>query len=227
MLFDFHTHTMLSDGCLAPMELVRRASVAGYRALGITDHVGPGSLRRVLAETQEDCAMARAHWDIVAIPGVELTHLPPAAIPEVARRAKELGAPLVVVHGETRAEPVAQGTNLAAVQCPFVDILAHPGILTLEQATLAARNGVFIEITTRRSHRTPNPEIARVARQAGARTLVNSDAHDPEDLLNLDLAVATARAAGFDDSQLPDVLEKNPALLLERVQALLTSHLPR
>ncbi len=38
MLYDFHTHTTLSDGVLLPMELIRRAIVNGYSALGISDH---------------------------------------------------------------------------------------------------------------------------------------------------------------------------------------------
>lgn len=218
MLYDFHTHTFLSDGSLSAMELIRRACVAGYGAIGITDHVGPGSLARVLSEIKQDCALARAHWGIMAIPGVELTHIPPAAIPELARRAKELGASLVVVHGETLSEPVIRGTNLAAVQCRYVDILAHPGALSAEEATSASKNGVFIEITTRKSHRQSNAEIAKATILAGALVLVNSDAHDPEDLLNLELATATAHAAGIHDSLVAGALERNPALLLERIR---------
>lgn len=222
MLYDFHTHTLLSDGSLSAMELIRRACIAGYGAIAITDHVGLGSMARVLAEIQQDCALARAHWDIMAIPGVELTHIPPAAIPDLARKAKELGASLVIVHGETLSEPVIRGTNLAAVQCPLVDVLAHPGTLSLEEAASASSNGVFIEITTRKSHCKPNPEIAKAAIQSGALTLVNSDAHDPEDLLNPELAAATAHAAGIPESLVTGTLERNPSLLLERIRRSLT-----
>ena len=126
MIYDFHTHTSLSDGSLSPIELIRRALVNGYKAIALTDHVAVGYLERIVKETMADCALARAHWDILAIPGVELTHVPPRAIGEVARRAKELGAWLVVVHGESLTEPVANGTNSAALQCSDVDILAHP-----------------------------------------------------------------------------------------------------
>src|SRR4030066_821736 len=101
MVYDFHCHTNLSDGALTAIELIRRAHLAGYKAIALTDHVGQGSLQRVLTEIIRDCALARAHWNILAIPGVELTHLPPAAIAETAREAKVLGAWLVVVHGET------------------------------------------------------------------------------------------------------------------------------
>ena len=38
-VYDFHTHTFLSDGVLSPMELIRRAHDKGYAAIAITDHV--------------------------------------------------------------------------------------------------------------------------------------------------------------------------------------------
>ena len=41
-------HTFLSDGVLSPVELIRRAHVAGYRVMAITDHVGAGNLEYVL-----------------------------------------------------------------------------------------------------------------------------------------------------------------------------------
>ncbi|MEJ2066471.1 MAG: PHP domain-containing protein, partial [Deltaproteobacteria bacterium] len=37
-MIDLHTHSLFSDGQLAPAELTRRFEVAGYRALAITDH---------------------------------------------------------------------------------------------------------------------------------------------------------------------------------------------
>jgi histidinol phosphatase-like PHP family hydrolase len=38
-MIDLHTHTIFSDGELIPSELVRRAEVKGYTAIGLTDHV--------------------------------------------------------------------------------------------------------------------------------------------------------------------------------------------
>ncbi|SVC01854.1 uncharacterized protein METZ01_LOCUS254708, partial [marine metagenome] len=47
-MYDFHTHTFLSDGVLSPIELIRRAIAIGYKTMAITDHVGPGNLEFVL-----------------------------------------------------------------------------------------------------------------------------------------------------------------------------------
>ena len=43
-MYDFHTHTFLSDGVLSPIELIRRAFVRGYRGMAVTDHVGLGNV---------------------------------------------------------------------------------------------------------------------------------------------------------------------------------------
>ena len=218
MVYDFHTHTTLSDGSLSPMELIRRACVAGYRAVGLTDHGALGSLSRFAQELSQDCALAGDRWGITALPGVELTHVPAAAVAEVARAAKEVGLWLVIVHGETISEPVEEGTNLAAVSCGDVDILAHPGLITLEEAELAARNGVFLELSARPAHAAANGQVARMARLAGAKLIVNSDNHDL-DLLSEEQARRIALAAGLEEKDLEEVLRINPQLLLEKILA--------
>jgi len=220
VLYDFHAHTFHSDGVLSPIELIRRAAVLGYSAIAITDHIGLGSLERVIKEVSEDCELARSHWNILAIPGVELTHLPHEAIDEVARRAKELGAWLVVVHGETPVEPVEEGTNLAAVKSDFVDVLAHPGHITEDVVNLAARNKVFIEITTRRGHCVTNAHVAKMAGQAGALMLLNSDSHEESDLLTEQLAKDTLRQSSVSSRKFKQILEFNPLKLIQRIRRL-------
>ena len=218
MIYDFHTHTFNSDGVLSTLELIRRASIQGYAAIAVTDHVALGSLERTIKEASEDCALARKYWDILAIPGVELTHVPPQAISEMAERAKEMGAWLVVVHGETSVEPVEKGTNLAAVRSPFVDILAHPGLITIEEASLAAQNNIFVEITSRRGHSRTNSHVASVSQKAKARLLVNSDAHDENDLLTSSLIESILHQANINQRQHKQILDRNPLLLIDKVR---------
>ncbi|MBM3133166.1 MAG: histidinol phosphate phosphatase domain-containing protein [Chloroflexi bacterium] len=217
MIYDFHTHTSLSDGELSPMELIHRAAEKGCKAIAVTDHAGIGELERFIAEISRNCALAEKHWDIKAIPGVELTHLPASAILDVAKRAKEMGARLVVVHGETIVEPVEKGTNMAAARCPYVDILAHPGLLTPEEAKAASANGVFIEISARKGHSLTNGHVARVARAAGARLLLGSDAHTEGDLLTAAFSRAVVKGAGLTKGEADEVLGTNPLALLNRI----------
>ncbi len=60
-----------------------------------------------------------------------------------------------------------------------VDLLAHPGLLTPEDAAEAAARGIFIEITSRGGHALGNGRVVAVGRAAGVRFLINSDSHAP------------------------------------------------
>ncbi|MEW6228534.1 MAG: histidinol phosphate phosphatase domain-containing protein [Bacillota bacterium] len=217
-VIDFHTHSVLSDGEFIPAELIRRAVSAGYRVLAVTDHVGIGDLDAVIDRLRKDCELAMRYWNITVIAGVELTHIPAGFIPQAAERAKARGAEIVLVHGETIGEPVEPGTNLAAVSCRHVDVLAHPGFLTVEEARLAKGNGVFLELSAAaKTHSLTNGHVARVARLAGAALLVNSDAHSAGQLLSAETQVRVARGAGLDESEVRSVLVDNPAQLLARM----------
>ena len=217
IVYDFHTHSFLSDGELSPVELIRRAIVNGYSAIAVTDHVGPGNLERVVAELQKECRLVEEYWPIKAIPGVELTHVPAGSVAQLAAAARNYGAKIVVVHGETLVEPVEPGTNLAAVSCPMVDILAHPGLLSEEEAKLAKTNGVFIEITARGGHNVGNGHVVKIGRAAGVNFLVNSDTHHPENLLTESWARTVAKGAGLSEEEVERVIMKNPLLLLEKI----------
>jgi histidinol phosphatase-like PHP family hydrolase len=219
MLFDFHTHTFLSDGGLLPIELIRRAVDRGYTAIGVTDHASYSTLDSVIAAVAADCKLAEKYWDIRALPGIEITHVPPEAIADIAREARWRGAQIIVCHGETPVEPVPPGTDLAALSCPDVDVLAHPGPITLELAQLAARNGVYLELSARRGHSLANGCVAAAGRQAGASLLVNSDTHGPDDLLTEDFARRVAAGAGLSPEEMQTALITNPQRLLARIAA--------
>ena len=216
-MFDFHTHTFLSDGVLSPIELIRRAIHAGYRAMAITDHVGPGNMEFILKTLIADCEMANSRWDILALPGVEITHTPSEDIDRLARECKRLGGVMINVHGETITEPVVEGTNLAAVSSRDVDILAHPGLITLEEAQVAAANGVFLEVSGRKGHGMANGHVVQTARAAGAKLILDSDAHAPEDLLSRDFAMKVARGSGLDLEDAVSLLDSAPLDVLDRV----------
>ena len=216
-MFDFHTHTFLSDGVLSPIELIRRAFVRGYRVIGVTDHVGPGNVEHVVKTLVTDCRAASSRWDILALPGVEITHVPKEDIDEIARMAKGLGARLVVVHGETPVEPVEPGTNRAAISSNSVDVVAHPGLIEVEDARLASERGVFLEISARKGHSLANGHVVRVAAQTGALTILDSDAHAPEDLLTPEITRKVALGAGLDTEEAHLLLNKNPESLLAKL----------
>jgi histidinol phosphatase-like PHP family hydrolase len=217
MRIDLHTHTFFSDGELLPSELMRRAVVKGYSAIALTDHADSSNLEDLMTRMHNFSMHQLGDFEIDLLIGVELTHLPPARIDSLAQEAKRLGADIVVVHGETIAEPVAKGTNRAAVESPWVDVLGHPGFITLEEARIAAANGVHLELTARRGHSLTNGHVAQVAREAGARLVVNTDAHHPDDLIDDSRAIDVALGAGLTVMEAEAAAVKNPKALVDKI----------
>ncbi len=219
MLYDFHTHTFLSDGVLLPMELIRRCAVNGYTALGIADHVSLSTVDRVLHELRRDAYLAKRAWNMEVFVGAEITHVPATAIDEVTSKAHSLDVDYVVVHGETVVEPVEPGTNRAAILCGKVDILAHPGLITPEDAKLAAEHNVFLEITCRKGHSLTNGRVVQIGREVGAKFLINSDGHAPGDLMTEEFARIVGLGAGLSDEEINVVLYENPKILIDRIKS--------
>jgi putative hydrolase len=211
-VIDLHTHTFFSDGELIPSELVRRLEVMGYRAVSITDHADSSNLDFIvprIAQVSEELNRAQS---VKVVPGVELTHVPPSLIGSMVTMARELGAALVVVHGESPVEPVAEGTNQAALEAG-ADILAHPGLISSEQAALAAEKGVLLEVSGRSGHCFANGHVARVATETGARLVINSDAHGPYDLMTESFAARVVEGAGLPKGSLQELLSNALTLL--------------
>ena len=207
-MYDLHTHSILSDGEMLPVELIRRMAVAGYTTVAITDHVDLSNAESVLS-TLERVRESAGLFGVKLLCGVEITHVPPTQIAPLAKAAKAAGADIVVVHGETPVEPVAEGTNHAACMCRYVNVLAHPGMVTLKDAKAAAKNGIALEITSRGGHNRTNGHVARVAREAGCRMVVDSDAHAPHDILDERAKFIVAKGAGLTDAECKRVLSLN------------------
>lgn len=211
-MIDLHTHTVYSDGQLIPAELARRARAAGYRAMAFTDHVDHSNLEHILTSINRLVHDYSLHGEIELLAGVELTHVPPPLMPDLIQKARNLGAQLVIVHGETIVEPVVQGTNHAAIMAG-ADILAHPGLISPQDAGLAAENNVLLEITTRKGHALTNGHVLAMARQHGAGLVINNDAHAPGDLVDRNQRQKIALGAGMTEQEIIQA-EKNARHIL-------------
>ena len=214
-MIDLHTHSIFSDGVLIPSELVRRREFMGYEAVAITDHADSSNLDFVIPRIVRAADDLNGSQSVRVIPGVELTHVPPMRIGPLAKKARELGARIVVVHGETIVEPVAPGTNQAAMEAE-VDILAHPGLITTSEVKQAAEKGILLEISARKGHSFTNGHVAGLAVKWGAGLVVDSDGHAPGDFMTESFARNVVEGAGLPAGSL-DKLQKNSRLLLKKI----------
>lgn len=211
---DLHTHSIFSDGELLPSELVRRALVLGHKAIAITDHVDASNVE-VVSQIAEAANDIRDYWDIEVIPGVEITHTPVEVIDKLANKARSLGAEMIVVHGETIVEPVKPGTNRAAAECPEVDVIGHPGLITEEEVQIAVDNDVSLEISARGGHCLGNGRVAKLGLEYGANLVLDSDTHAPGDLVDYDLAEKIALGSQIPENELVNILKNNPEKILK------------
>ncbi len=199
-MIDLHTHTFFSDGALVPSEHVRRVEQMGYRAVAITDHADSSNIGILIPNLLRVARELNAVNRTQLIVGVELTHVPPALIAPLAAESRALGAQLIVVHGETPVEPVLPGTNRAALEAD-IDLLAHPGFITEEEALLAARKGILLELSGRKGHSLTNGHVAKMAQKTGALLAINADAHAPGDFLSSEMAQKVGLGAGLSEAE--------------------------
>jgi putative hydrolase len=211
-MIDLHTHSFFSDGELVPSELIRRAESIGYKAIAITDHVDSSNIDLVVPRIVNALKKLKNYISLDALPGAEITHVPPQIIPELIKEARHLGAKIVVVHGETLVEPVMPGTNRAAIEAN-ADILAHPGLISEEDLLLAKERGVTLEITSRKGHSLSNGYVAREAMRFGVPLCINTDAHSPSDLISKDFAKRILLASGIEENRVESVFESSKSMI--------------
>ena len=213
-MIDLHTHSLLSDGELLPSELVRRAETAGYKAIAITDHSDASNLDFVIERVVNVCNELKGSG-IPVIPGVELTHIPPRQIGQMVKKARAFGARLILVHGETITEPVAPGTNRAAIDAG-ADILVHPGLISEEDTRFAAERSIYLELSARKGHSLSNGHVAKYSKRFGVKMLLNTDAHSPSDLISNEMAIKIVVGAGLTEEDFKRIT-KNAEEILEKV----------
>ena len=211
---DLHMHSLFSDGELLPSALARRAANLNHEVIAITDHVDYSNVEQI-PQIQKAIDDINANWNIKVVLGAEVTHVPTESIDGVAKKAKDLGAQIVVVHGETLNEPVIEGTNYAAVNSEYVDILGHPGLITYEEAQIAKENGIYLEISARSGHCLGNGHVANIATEVGNKLLVNTDTHSPDNLITFEKSYEIALGAGLSKKEAMAAIVDNPRELLK------------
>lgn len=211
-MIDFHVH--VSETFL-PAEAMRYGRAAGYRALGLLARVDGTTLPLLLPWLLQTSRQYALYTGLEVFAGVELVHIPPPILPESIAEARSLGAALVVVHGETPADNVERGTNLAAIEAG-ADILAHPGLLTDADAERAAEIGTLLELTTAPVHCLANAHVAAQAMKFGCGLLLNGNVHRKEDFASRELRQAALRGANLCPDTLA-LLEASTYTLFSRL----------
>jgi DNA polymerase (family 10) len=208
---DLHMHTDATDGESTLREMVTVCIARGYEYVAVTDHtkavrVAGGLDRRGLEKQHRAIeALRRELPDITILHGAEVDILEDGRLDLDEATLGGLDYVLAAVHSKLgMSEPAMTERVLAAMKNPRVNALAHPTgrligarepvAIDLAKVLAAARDaGVFLEIDAHPERLDLSDAHIRMARDAGARLVIDSDAHRVNELDFIRYGVDQAR----------------------------------
>jgi len=208
---DFHVHTNWSDGHSPLEEMAQAARARGYHYLAITDHsAGRGiaqglSVERVLAQIEEVQKLNQGLKDIYILTGTEMDIRADGSLDLPDEVLARLDVVVAAVHSSMGQEQEKMTRRvLGALENPHVDILAHPTCRLLGEREpvhidleavfkKAAEKGKALEINAMPARLDLKDIHIRRARELGAKLLIGTDAHSPEQLDFMRFGVGLAR----------------------------------
>jgi DNA polymerase (family X) len=224
---DMHMHTTATDGRADAWTMARAARDAGLEYVAITDHSRALAMANGLDETRalQHAAEIRALngrddlGGMTVLAGIECDILADGRLDLAADCLAQLDFVIASIHSAIdQEEPQMTDRLLAAMECPWVDVIAHPTgrkILRREPSRAnmdrvfdaAMSHGVALEINGQPDRLDLNDVLARKARDRGVKLLIDSDAHSPAALGNQRWGVAVARRAWLEPH---DILNTQP-----------------
>jgi DNA polymerase (family 10) len=210
---DLHSHTTLSDGRNTLEEMAAAGRERGYAYMAITDHsASHGFGDHVSAERLWQRIEEIAEWNegrrgFRLLAGSEINIGLDGGLDYPDDLVAALDWVVASVHTSFSISGAAMTERvLAAIENPDVDCIGHltgrligrrePYEIDVEAVVeAAARTGTMLEINGNPNRRDLSEHHARLAREAGVKIVLNTDAHGVDTLGNMAYAVATARRA--------------------------------
>jgi histidinol phosphatase-like PHP family hydrolase len=212
-LGDFQMHSQWSDGSRSIAEMAIACADRGYTHMAVTDHTDGLKVARGLSATgvaaqhrEIDEINAATDGRFRVIKGIETNILADGSID--LPRATPCELVLAAPHSKLESDDMQTSRLLRAIATPGVHILAHPSGrkfgkrsgLRVDWARVfdaAAKADVAIEIDGDPSRQDVPYALARQAHEAGCLIAIDSDAHDTDELVFSEIALAHARLAGI------------------------------
>jgi histidinol phosphatase-like PHP family hydrolase len=216
---DLQMHSTWSDGQVSLAEMVAACERrGGYRYIAITDHTK--GLR--IAHGMDEARLAEQAKEVAAInkalvakgAGLRLLHavemnLSPQGEGDMAPEAL---APLDLVlgafHSQLRVSEDQTARYVAGVRNPDIDVLGHPRTRMWDRRVglnadwkrvfeAAAEAGTAVELDGHPNRQDLDVETLRIALETEVRFSIGSDAHHPDELVGVEIALANALRAGI------------------------------
>jgi histidinol phosphatase-like PHP family hydrolase len=215
---DFQMHSQWSDGSRSIAEMAIACADRGYTHMAVTDHTDGLKIARGLSaagvaaqhrEINEINAATEGQFRVIK--GIEANILADGSLDApVVRSGQGPVCEIVLAAPHSRLDSEDDQTSrlVKAVSTPGVHILAHPsgrkfgkrdGVRANWAAVFAAAvaHDVAIEVDGDPSRQDLSYSLIRQAHEAGCLIALDSDAHDTDELVFAEIALAHARLAGI------------------------------
>ena len=212
---DLHMHTVASDGRSTIEEMAAAAQERSYKYICITEHSGSSVIAnglkvdRLKKHIRNVRAAARAIKGLTVWVGTEVDILADGRLDYPDDVLAELDFVTASIHAGLGKDQAANTQRtLAAIRNAHVHCIGHPtGRLINEREAMpldmeaicreAARTGTALEINAHYYRLDLKDVHARLARDCGAKIVINTDAHAIDQLDQMRFGVITARRAGL------------------------------
>jgi DNA polymerase (family 10) len=208
---DLHTHTNWSDGSNTVEDMIESARKLGYKYIALTDHSKSDIIargmdeKRILKYIEAIRKTAKKYADIKVLVGSEVYIHSDGSLDYSDNILKKLDIVVVSIHRNFKM-PKEQMTKriLKALSNKYVDVYAHPtarSINTREPIDFdkkqvfkfCAKNGIILEVDASPSRLDLNHTDVKEAIENGCKIVIDTDAHDQNQMRYMLFGVATAR----------------------------------
>lgn len=221
---DLHMHTTESDGRATLEEMVEAARALGYEYVAITDHSKALAMangmdeKRAVAFAHKIREMDQSGFGLRVFSGIECDIKRDGEMDLDNDALGELDFVIGSVHSYMNLESAEMtGRLMRALECPHLRMLGHPtGRLLLNRDpfpfdfdlifTEAARRNVYLEINSSPERLDLSATLIRAAKAKGCKFVINTDAHHPKHLANIQYGVRMARRGWLEASDVINTL---------------------
>lgn len=235
---DLHMHSTWSDGAHSIEEMVKSCIQKGYKYIAITDHsqylrvangLTPERMRRQIDEIKQ---LRPKYPEITILTGIEMDILPDETLDFDDELLAELDVVIASIHSSFSQprETIMKRLKNALINA-HVDIIAHPTGRLIGRREgydvdidllieLAKETNTALELNANPHRLDLSYEHLRKAQDAGVKLVINTDAHNIENLDYMDIGVSFAKKGWIQKSSVLNAMEKEELFyfLYERSQ---------